>query len=94
VRIISTKTGNARDPSFLGEIHYENPNTAEKSWHQFIGKHILMQSSLEKLRKFFRLERENGYSNTAVIDRLANVLNLWEGEVRNDKLPEKSVQAI
>jgi hypothetical protein len=53
-----------------------------------------MQSSLKKLRKFFRLERENGYTNTAVIGGLANVLNLWEGEARNDKLPEKSIPAI
>lgn len=52
-----------------------------------------MQSSLEKLRKFFRLERENGYTNTAVIGGLASVLNLWEGEARNDKLPEEIVQA-
>jgi ATP-dependent DNA helicase RecG len=52
-----------------------------------------MQSSLEKLRKFFRLERENGYTNTAVIGGLASVLTLWEGEARNDKLPEEIVQA-
>ena len=52
-----------------------------------------MQSSIEKLRKFFRLEHENGYTNTAVIGGLANVLNLWEGEARNDKLPEEIVQA-
>ncbi len=51
-----------------------------------------MQSSIEKLRKFFRLEHENGYTNTAVIGGLANVLNLWEGEARNDKLPEEIVQ--
>jgi ATP-dependent DNA helicase RecG len=52
-----------------------------------------MQSSLEKLRKFFRLEHENGYANTAVIGGLANILNLWEGEARNDGLPEELVQA-
>ncbi len=52
-----------------------------------------MQSSLEKLRKFFRLEHENGYANTAVIGGLANILNFWEGEARNDKLPEEIVQA-
>ena len=52
-----------------------------------------MHSSIEKLRKFFRLEHENGYTNTAVIGGLANVLNLWEGEARNDKLPEEIVQA-
>jgi ATP-dependent DNA helicase RecG len=52
-----------------------------------------MQSSIEKLRKFFRLEHENGYTNKAVIGGLASVLNLWEGEARNDKLPEEIVQA-
>jgi ATP-dependent DNA helicase RecG len=52
-----------------------------------------MQSSLEKLRKFFRLEHENGYANTAVIGGLANILNFWEGEARLDQLPEDLVQA-
>jgi len=52
-----------------------------------------MQSSLEKLRKFFRLEHENGYANTAVIGGLANILNFWESEARNDKLPEELIQA-
>ena len=52
-----------------------------------------MQPSLEKLRKFFRLEHENSYSNTAVIGGLANILNYWEGEARNDNLPEDVVQA-
>ena len=52
-----------------------------------------MQSSLEKLRKFFRLEHENRYGNTAVIGGLANILNLWEGEARNDGLPEEIIQA-
>jgi len=52
-----------------------------------------MHSSIEKLRKFFRLEHENGYSNKAVIGGLENVLSLWEGEARNDKLPEEVVQA-
>ena len=53
-----------------------------------------MQSSLEKLRKFFRLEHENGYANTAVIGGLANILNFWEGEARNDNLPEEILQAV
>ncbi|MDP2995370.1 MAG: ATP-dependent DNA helicase RecG [Anaerolineales bacterium] len=52
-----------------------------------------MHSSIEKLRKFFRLEHENGYTNKAVIGGLANVRSLWEGEARNDKLPEEIVQA-
>jgi ATP-dependent DNA helicase RecG len=52
-----------------------------------------MQSSLEKLRKFFRLEHENGYTNTAVIGGLANILDFWEGEARNDRLDEELLQA-
>ena len=52
-----------------------------------------MHSSIEKLRKFFRLEQETGYSNKAVIGGLENVLSLWEGEARNDKLPEEIVRA-
>src|SRR5512137_1016583 len=53
-----------------------------------------MQSSLEKLRKLFRLEHGNGYSNTAVIGGLANILNFWEGEARNEQVPEPLVQAV
>ncbi len=53
-----------------------------------------MQSSLEKLRKLFRLEHANGYANTAVIGGLANILNFWEGEARNDQIPEDLIQAI
>jgi ATP-dependent DNA helicase RecG len=52
-----------------------------------------MQSSLEQLRKYFRLEHENGYANTAVIGGLANVLGFWEGEARKDNLPEEIIQA-
>ena len=52
-----------------------------------------MQSSLEQLRKYFRLEHENGYANTAVIGGLANVLGFWEGEARKDNLPEDIIQA-
>ena len=53
-----------------------------------------MQSSLEKLRKLFRLEHGTGYSNTAVIGGLANILNFWEGEARNEQVPEPLVQAV
>jgi len=53
-----------------------------------------MQSSLEKLRKLFRLEHGTGYNNTAVIGGLANILNFWEGEARNEQVPESLVQAI
>jgi ATP-dependent DNA helicase RecG len=53
-----------------------------------------MQPSLEKLRKFFRLEHENGYSNTAVIGGLDRVLDFWVSEARHDGLGEEIIQAV
>src|SRR5512138_1442467 len=53
-----------------------------------------MQSSLEKLRKFFRLEAENKYANTAVIGGLAKILDFWEAEARNEGVPEELVQLV
>jgi len=53
-----------------------------------------MQPSLEKLRKFFRLEHENKYQNTAIIGGLANMLDYWEGEARTDGVNEEVVQAV
>ncbi len=53
-----------------------------------------MQSSLEKLRKFFRLEAENKYANTAVIGGLAKILDFWEAEARNESVPEELVQLV
>lgn len=53
-----------------------------------------MQSSLEKLRKFFRLEAENKYSNTAVIGGLSKILDFWEAEARNESVPEELVQLV
>ena len=53
-----------------------------------------MQPSLEKLRKFFRLEHENGYSNNAIIGGLAKMLNFWEGEARMDGVSEEVIQAV
>src|SRR6185503_18744418 len=53
-----------------------------------------MQQSLEKLRKFFRLEHENGYANTAIIGGLAKMLDYWEGEARADGIKEEVIQAV
>ncbi|MBX3037211.1 MAG: ATP-dependent DNA helicase RecG [Anaerolineales bacterium] len=53
-----------------------------------------MQPSLEKLRKFFRLEHENKYQNTAVIGGLASMLDYWEGEARADSVNEEVIQAV
>jgi ATP-dependent DNA helicase RecG len=54
----------------------------------------IMQPSLEKLRKFFRLEHENKYQNTAVIGGLASMLDYWEGEARADSVNEEVIQAV
>ena len=53
-----------------------------------------MQSSLEYLRKLFRLEHANHYNNTAVIGGLANLLSYWEGDARNEHVPEPLIQAV
>src|SRR5512141_3193369 len=53
-----------------------------------------MQPSLEKLRKFFRLEHENKYQNTSIIGGLAKMLDYWEGEARADGLREDVIQAV
>ncbi len=53
-----------------------------------------MQPSLEKLRKFFRLEAERGYSNDAIIGGLAKMLDYWEEEARADGLPESLIAAV
>jgi len=53
-----------------------------------------MQPSLEKLRKFFGLEREKGYENTAIIGGLAKMLDYWEGEARAENIREEIIQAV
>jgi ATP-dependent DNA helicase RecG len=53
-----------------------------------------MQPSLEKLRKFFRLEHEGKYQNTSIIGGLARMLDYWEGEARADGLTEEVIQAV
>jgi ATP-dependent DNA helicase RecG len=57
-------------------------------------KLTIMQPSLEKLRKFFRLEHENKYENKAIIGGLAKMLDYWEGEARADGLDEGVIQAV
>ena len=53
-----------------------------------------MQPSLEKLRKFFRLEHENEYGNSAIIGGLAKMLDYWEGDARADGIQEEVIQAV
>ena len=53
-----------------------------------------MQSSIEKLRKFFRLEHEGKYQNTSIIGGLAKMLDYWEAEARADGVHEDVIQAV
>ncbi len=53
-----------------------------------------MQPSLEKLRKFFRLEHENGYLNTAVIGGLERIIAPWSNEARLEGVPEEIIQLV
>jgi ATP-dependent DNA helicase RecG len=53
-----------------------------------------MQPSLEKLRKFFRLEAESGYQDRAVIGGLVKMLDFWEGEARSENIPEEVITAV
>ena len=53
-----------------------------------------MKPSIEKLRKFFRLEADRDYDNRAVMGGLESMLQAWEAEARVDQLPEGLVQAV
>jgi len=53
-----------------------------------------MKPSIQKLRKFFRLEAERGYDNKAVMGGLSNILSAWEMEAREDQLSEQIIQAV
>ncbi len=53
-----------------------------------------MLSSLEKLRRFFSLERQKGFDNTAVIGGLVKILDFWESEARAEGVEEAIVQAV
>ncbi len=53
-----------------------------------------MKPSIQKLRKFFRLEAEREYDNKAVMGGLSNILSAWELEARDDQLSEQIIQAV
>ncbi|MDZ7843731.1 MAG: ATP-dependent DNA helicase RecG [Anaerolineales bacterium] len=53
-----------------------------------------MKKSIEKLRKFFRLEADRGYDNKAVMGGLGNILSSWDLEAREDQLSEQIIQAV
>jgi ATP-dependent DNA helicase RecG len=53
-----------------------------------------MQSSIEKLQKFFKLEADMGYNNRAVIGGFERLAPSWETEARIDEIPEELIEAI
>ena len=53
-----------------------------------------MKPSLIKLQKFFKLEAERGYDNRAVLGGLSRMLEPWEAEARQDKLPDELIAAV
>lgn len=53
-----------------------------------------MNSSIEKLQKFFKLEAERGYDNRAVFGGLERMLDSWSAEARAEGIPEDIIQAV
>lgn len=53
-----------------------------------------MNASLEKLRKFIKLEIERGYDNRAVVGGLDKILTSWEAEAHNLRVPEDIIQQV
>jgi ATP-dependent DNA helicase RecG len=53
-----------------------------------------IKPSIQKLQKFFRLEAERNYDDKSVMGGLANMLESWEAEARQDELPETIIQAV
>ncbi len=57
-------------------------------------KILPMHTALEKLRQFFRLEHEKGYTDSAVIGGLVRILESWEMEARQEGIKEEIIQAV
>jgi len=53
-----------------------------------------MKPSITKLRKYFKLEAEHGYSNSAIIGGLERMLDHWAAEARADEIDENLIQAV
>jgi ATP-dependent DNA helicase RecG len=53
-----------------------------------------MSSSIEKLRKFFKLEIERKYDNRAVVGGLDKILPSWEKEARLDGLDNSIIELV
>jgi ATP-dependent DNA helicase RecG len=53
-----------------------------------------MLSSIDKLQKFFKLERERGFDNKAIVGGLDKILPAWENEARAQNLPAALIDGI
>jgi ATP-dependent DNA helicase RecG len=53
-----------------------------------------MLSSIDKLQKFFKLERERGYDNRAVVGGLDKIIPAWENEARRTTLSEETIALV
>jgi ATP-dependent DNA helicase RecG len=53
-----------------------------------------MSSSIEKLKKFFKLEIERKYDNRAVVGGLDKILPSWEKEARSESLNEDFISSV
>ena len=53
-----------------------------------------MQPSLEKLKKYFSLERQTGFNDKAIIGGLGKILEDWTAEARNEGVSEDIISAV
>ncbi len=53
-----------------------------------------MQPSLEKLKKYFSLERQTGFNDKAIIGGLGKILDDWTAEARNEGVSEDIISAV
>jgi ATP-dependent DNA helicase RecG len=53
-----------------------------------------MQPSLEKLKKYFSLERQTGFNDQAIIGGLGKIHDAWTSEARNEGVSEDIIEAV
>jgi ATP-dependent DNA helicase RecG len=53
-----------------------------------------MQPSLEKLKKYFTLERQTGFNDKAIIGGLGKILEEWSAEARSEGVSEDIIAAV
>ena len=53
-----------------------------------------MLSSIDKLQKFIKLERERGFDNKAIVGGFDKIIPSWESEARSNRLNENIISTI